>query len=171
MRGITLLAGSEVDIMADGRLDYENEILKELDIVIASPHFSLKQNETKATDRLKRAIDLRYVNIIGHPTGRLINRREGLPLDFSQIVERAAANGTALEINASYPRLDLNDVNARIALQAGCTLSINTDSHSTGELQSVEQGMWVARRAWATKQRVVNCLPVKQLKEFLARKR
>lgn len=171
IRGITLLAGSEVDIMADGRLDYDPEILKELDIVVASPHFSLKQDEKKATDRLKRAIDSRYVNIIGHPTGRLINRREGLPLDFSKLISRATANGTALEINASYPRLDLNDVNAKMALQAGCVLSINTDSHSTGELETIWQGIWVARRAWGTKERVINCWPVKQLKEFLARKR
>jgi DNA polymerase (family X) len=171
LRGITLLAGAEVDIMADGRLDYEPEILKELDIVVASPHFSLKQDEKKATDRLKRAIDARYVNIIGHPTGRLINRREGLALDFSKLLPRAAANGTALEINASYPRLDLNDINARAAMMAGCTLSINTDSHSTGELETVWQGIWVARRAWATKEQVLNCLPAKEMKEFLARKR
>lgn len=171
IRGITLLVGSEVDIMADGRLDYEPEILKELDIVVASPHFSLKQDEKKATDRLKRAIDSRYVNIIGHPTGRLINRREGLPIDFTKLVPLAAGNGTALEINSSYPRLDLNDVNARFALSAGCMLSINTDSHSIGELPTITQGISVARRAWVTRERVLNCLPMKQLKEFLARKR
>jgi DNA polymerase (family 10) len=171
IRGITLLAGAEVDIMADGRLDYEPEILKELDIVVASPHFSLKQDEKKATDRLKRAIDTKYVNIIGHPTGRLIHRREGLPLDFSKLLPRAAANGTALEINASYPRLDLNDINARAALMAGCTLSINTDSHSIGELATIWQGIWVARRAWATKEKVLNCLSTDDLRTFLARKR
>lgn len=171
MRGITLLAGAEVDIMADGRLDYEPEILKELDIVVASPHFSLKQEEKKATDRIKRAIDARYVNIIGHPTGRLINRREGLPLDFSKLLPRAAANGTALEINAGYPRLDLNDINARAAIQAGCMISINTDSHSTGELETIWQGIWVARRAWATRENVLNCLGIDDVKTFLARKR
>ncbi|HEY1686568.1 MAG TPA: DNA polymerase/3'-5' exonuclease PolX [Tepidisphaeraceae bacterium] len=171
IKGITLFAGAEVDIMADGRLDYEPEILKELDIVVASPHFSLKQEEKKATDRLKRAIDTRYVNIIGHPTGRLINRREGLPLDFSKLFPRAAAKGTALEINAGYPRLDLNDLNARAALQAGCVLSINTDSHSTGELETIWQGIWVARRAWATKMNVLNCWGIEEVKVFLAKKR
>jgi DNA polymerase (family 10) len=171
VKGITLLAGSEVDIMADGHLDYEPEVLAELDIVVASPHFSLKQDEQKATDRLKRAIDTKYVNIIGHPTGRLINRRDGLPLDFAQLFPLAATNGTALEINAGYPRLDLNDVNARNALAAGCMLSINTDSHSTPELETIWQGLWVARRAWATPDKVLNCLPLKDVKAFLARKR
>ena len=110
LKGITLLAGCEVDILADGRLDYEDAVLAELDIVVASPHLALKQDEAKATDRIVRAIENPYVNVIGHPTGRLIGRREGLPLNFERIFAAAAASGTALEINAGYPRLDLSDV-------------------------------------------------------------
>src|SRR5687768_2249902 len=94
MKGIKLLAGSEVDILVDGRLDYEDDVLKQLDIVVASPHVSLKQDARKSTDRLLRAIDNKYVNIIGHPTGRLINGRDGLPLEMDKIIQRAAATGT-----------------------------------------------------------------------------
>lgn len=171
LKGITLLAGSEVDILADGRMDYEDAVLKELDIVIASPHLSLKQDGRKATARLLRAIENRCVNIIGHPTGRLINRREGLPLDFPTLFKAAAANGTAMEINSSYPRLDLDEFHARAAIEAGVMLSIDTDAHSTGELDSIFFGIAVARRAWATKDNVLNCQPLTKVKKFLSAKR
>jgi DNA polymerase (family 10) len=160
-----------VDILADGRLDFEDAVLAELDIVIASPHVALKQDEAKATDRLLRAIENRYVNVIGHPTGRLINRREGLPLNFSKIFAAAADNGTALEINAGYPRLDLSDTNARGALQAGCFLAIDTDAHSVEELPGITFGLDVARRAWATAANVINCMRFEELQKFLERKR
>lgn len=171
LKGITLLAGSEVDILADGTMDYEDEVLKELDIVIASPHLSLKQDVRKATDRLLRAINNRYVNVIGHPTGRLINRREGLPLEMDKLIKAAAETGTAMEINSSYPRLDLDEFNARAAIEAGVYLTIDTDAHSTGELELIPYGISVARRAWVTPQQVVNCWPLKDVKKFLARKR
>jgi DNA polymerase (family X) len=171
IKGITLLAGCEVDILADGRLDFESEVLAELDIVVASPHLALKQDEKKATDRLLRAIENPYVNIIGHPTGRLINRRAGLPIDIHKIIEAAAKTGTALEINAGYPRLDLNDVNARAAIEAGAMLAIDTDAHSTEELGTLALGLTVARRAWATRQHVINCMSVEQLRKFIASKR
>ena len=171
LKGFTLLAGSEVDILADGRMDYDDDVLKELDIVIGSPHLSLKQDPRKSTDRLLRAIDNRYVTLIGHPTGRLINGREGLPLEMGKVIERAAKSGTALEINASYPRLDLNDVNARHAMEAGVMISIDTDAHSVNELQLIPWGIDVARRAWLTKGHVINCLKLKDLRAFIARKR
>lgn len=171
LKGITLLAGSEVDILADGKLDYEDAVLAELDFVIASPHFSLRQDERKATDRLLRAIENRYVNVIGHPTGRLINRREGLPLDLPAVFRAAAQSGTALEINAGYPRLDLNDANSRFAIENGAMLSINTDAHSAGELPGIELGIGVARRAWAQKKDVLNCMSVAEMKRFVAKKR
>jgi DNA polymerase (family 10) len=171
IKGITLLAGCEVDILADGRMDYEDEILAELDIVIASPHIALKQDETKATDRILRAIDNRYVTAIGHPTGRLINKREGLPLNFAKVFAAAAANSTALEINAGYPRLDLNDVNARGALEAGCMLCIDTDAHATDQLADIGYGIDVARRAGTEPSRVLNCMTVDALKKFIAKKR
>ena len=171
LKGITLLAGTECDILADGRLDYEDEVLKELDIVVASPHVSLKQDPAKATDRLLKAIENPYVNIIGHPTGRLINRRDGLPLDMAKIVKAAADYGTALEINASYPRLDLSDINAFAAREAGCVLSIDTDAHSTAEFDLIPYGIEVARRAWLTPKDVINCWPVPQLLKFIRVKR
>jgi DNA polymerase (family 10) len=170
-KGIELLIGSEVDIMADGTLDYDDDVLKQLDIVVASPHFALKQSPEKATERLLRAIENKYVNIIGHPTGRLINGREGLSPDFSILFKAAAETGTALEINASYPRLDLNELNARAAVSAGVMLSINTDAHSTDELDNMPFGINVARRAWVTKRNVINCMSIGELKKFLAGKR
>ncbi|MGN6725685.1 MAG: DNA polymerase III, partial [Tepidisphaeraceae bacterium] len=171
MSGITLLAGCEVDILVDGSLDYDEEILKELDFVIASPHVSLKQDAAKATDRLLRAIDSKYVNIIGHPTGRLINSRAGLPLEIEKIVRRAADAGVALEINAGWPRLDLNDINARAALAAGAKLSINTDAHSIQDFDQLPLGLSVARRAGARAQDVINTYTASHLLKFFATKR
>jgi len=171
IKGITLLAGSEVDILSDGSLDYEDAVLAELDIVIASPHVALKQDTKKATERIVRAINNRYVNVIGHPTGRLIGGRDGLPLDFAPIFKAAAATGTALEINASYPRLDLNDVHARAAREAGVKLSINTDAHSVGDLAQMRFGIGVARRAWVGAEDVINCLTIAGLRKFLCARR
>jgi len=171
LKGITLLAGCEVDILADGRLDFEDEILAELDWVVASPHVALRQETDKATNRLLRAIDNRYVNVIGHPTGRLIHQRAGLPLDFERIFTAAAAAGTALEINSAWPRLDLDDVHAKAAVAAGVKLTIDTDAHSTAGLAAMPFGINVARRAWVEKQSVLNCLPLKELKSLVAKKR
>jgi DNA polymerase (family 10) len=171
IKGIHLLAGCEVDILADGKLDFDDAVLKELDFVVASPHIALKQDSAKATERILRAIDNKYVHVIGHPTGRLIGSREGLPLDFERIFKAAAANGTALEINSGYPRLDLSDLHARAALEAGCKLSINTDAHSTDGLGWMHLGVSVARRAWAPRTAVINCFTWAQLRTFLSAKR
>jgi DNA polymerase (family 10) len=171
MKGITLLAGCEVDILADGHLDFEDSVLKELDFVVASPHVALKQDAEKGTDRILRAIENRYVTIIGHPTGRLIFDREGLPLNFGKIFKAAAETGTALEINSAYPRLDLNDVAAYGALKAGVKLSIDTDAHGIEQLGNMRFGIFVAQRAWATAADVINCMTLKKLREFIAKKR
>jgi DNA polymerase (family X) len=171
LKGITLLAGCEVDILADGRLDFEDAVLAELDFVVASPHISLKQDSEKATDRLSRAIENRYVNLIGHPTGRLIHEREGLSPNFGKLFAAAALTGTAMEINSGYPRLDLNDTNAKAAIAAGLKLAIDTDAHSVDGLDAMQYGIHVARRAWATKGDVINCMSLKQLQAFIAKKR
>lgn len=171
IKGIKLLAGCEVDILVDGRLDYEDAVLAELDYVVASPHVSLKQDAQKATDRLLRAIDNKYVTILGHPTGRVINRRAGLPIDVAKVVDRAAKAGVALEINAGWPRWDLSDINARAALKAGAKLSVNTDAHSSPELQQMDAGLRVARRAGATAGDVINTMSYEQLKAFIAARR
>jgi len=171
LKGITLLAGCEVDILADGHLDFEDAVLAELDYVVASPHVALKQDEAKATDRLLKAMDNKYVNVIGHPTGRMIGRREGLPLQFARIFTAAVQSGTALEINASYPRLDLNDVHAKAAIAAGVMLSINTDAHAVASLPDMQYGVQVARRAWVESANVINCFDTKQLLAWIKRKR
>jgi DNA polymerase (family 10) len=171
LKGITLLAGCEVDILADGRLDFEAAVLAELDFVVASPHMSLKQDTQKATDRIVRAIETRYVNMIGHPTGRLIAQRAGLPLDFARVYQAAAATGTALEINGGYPRLDLDDVHARGAIAAGVMLAIDTDAHSTEGLGELDLGLSVARRAGAEAKNVINCMEIKALRGWAAKKR
>jgi DNA polymerase (family 10) len=171
IKGIRLFAGCEVDILADGTLDYEDAILAELDYVVASPHISLKQDPGKATDRLLRAIENRYVTIMGHPTGRMINGRSGLSPDFSILLPRAAAAGIAMEINSGWPRLDLNDINARAALAAGVKLSINTDAHAITDFDQLPLGIAVARRAGASASDVVNCRSAGEIVKMLAKKR
>ncbi len=171
VKGIQILAGSEVDILPDGSLDYEDALLAELDVVVASPHAALSQTPEKATDRLLRAIENRYVHIMGHPTGRLINRREGLAPDMARLIKAAAANGTAMEINANSWRLDLRDTHARMAIEAGVKLSINTDFHGQPDIGELRYGILTARRAWATAKDVVNCLTAAQLNKWLKAKR
>ncbi len=169
--GMTILIGSEVDILADGSLDYDDDILQQLDFVVASPHTALRQDSQRATERLLRAIDNPYVNVIGHPTGRLINQRNGLEPEWNRIFEAAHASGTALEINASYPRLDLNDDLARAAIKAGCTLTIDTDAHSTAGLGEVDLGIAVARRAGAEAKNILNCGTISDIRAWVNRKR
>jgi DNA polymerase (family 10) len=129
-----------------------------LDIVVASPHASLSQDPAKATKRLLRAIDSPYVTIIGHPTGRLVNRREGLHPDMKALIKAAAERGIALEINANSWRLDLRDTHARMAIEAGVKLAINTDAHGPSDLDQLLYGVLTAQRAGATKENVVNCM-------------
>jgi DNA polymerase (family 10) len=168
MKGrIRLLAGTEVDILSDGSLDYADEVLEGLDVVVASPHAALGQSLEDATKRLIRAIEHPCVKILGHPTGRLINRREGLSPDMRKVIEAAKAHGVALEINANDWRLDLRDVHARMAVEAGVALSINTDAHDAEGFEQLRYGVLTARRAGAQKGDVVNCWGVKKLLGWL----
>lgn len=164
---ITVLAGSEVDILADGKLDYPDSVLKQLDIVVASPHSALSQDSAKATKRLIKAIGNRYVTILGHPTGRIVNRREGLHPDMTEVIAAAADRGIALEINANYHRLDLRDTHARAALEAGVKLAINTDAHGPADLDQLLYGLLTARRAGATKDDVINTLSKTALAKWI----
>ena len=164
---ITILAGSEVDILANGQLDYPDSLLKELDLVVASPHAALTQEPKKATDRLLKAIDNPYVTIMGHPTGRIILSREGLNPDMKQLIAAAAQRGIALELNANTMRLDLRDTHARMAIEAGVMLSINTDAHGPDHLDQLVYGVLTARRAGATKAGVINCLSKAALAKWL----
>ncbi len=164
---ITVLAGSECDILTDGTLDYPDSLLAELDHVVASPHAALTQDDAKATRRLLKALENPHVTVLGHPTGRLILRREGLSPDITAVAKAAAQQGVALEINANHYRLDLRDTHARIALDHGCKLAINTDAHGPGDLDQARFGVLTARRAGATKADIINCLPADALASFL----
>jgi len=153
---VKLLKAAEVDILADGRLDYPDSLLSQLDVVIAAIHQGFTKN---VTERILKAIDHPLVDIIAHPTGRLLTKRAGYEVDLPRVMERAADRHVALEINAYYDRLDLDDTNARQACLLGIPLAIGTDSHSTAMLSYMELGVAVARRAWLRKQDVLNTQP------------
>jgi DNA polymerase (family 10) len=169
MPDIRLLAGSEVDIHADGSLDYDDELLAELDIVVASPHAALKQSPEDATARLIAAVSHPHVHILGHPTGRMIGRRPGLEPDMQALVAAAAANGTALEINANPRRLDLCDRHVRLALEAGATIAINTDAHAAEHFDFLRYGVLTGRRGRLTAADCINAWPQAKLLAWLGR--
>jgi len=166
---ITLLAGSEVDIHTDGTLDYDDEALAMLDIVVASPHVALRQSPSDATRRLVRAASHPLVHIIGHPTGRMIGRRPGLEPDMRVVCEAAAEHDTALEINAHPKRLDLRDRHVRIALEAGGLISVNTDAHQAAHFDFIRYGVLTGRRGALTSESCLNAWPLERLLAWLAR--
>jgi DNA polymerase (family 10) len=156
VEGIELLAGSEVNILPDGALDYEDELLGRLDWVIASAHTSFGMSEQAMTERMIAAMEHPLVDAIGHPTGRLIERRAPYAIDLDAVFAAAARTGTMLEINANPDRRDLSDVNARAAARAGVTLLIDSDAHRTRTLANMRWGVYTARRAWLTREQVAN---------------
>ncbi len=168
---IRLLAGSEVDILPDGRLDYDDEILAKLDIVVASPHASLRQDPATATARLLRAVRHPLVHILGHPTGRFVNRREGLSPDMSTLFEAAVEHDTALELNAHWQRLDLRASHLRGALDHGAKIAINTDAHGESNFDNLVYGILTARRAGLEAGSCINTWPAEKLHGWLASKR
>ncbi len=165
---ITILTGAEVNIMSDGKLDMGDEILKDLDVVVASIHSGFRQDEEKITDRMISAMWNDNVDIIAHPTGRKIHERKAYELDLNRIFETSKDTGTFLEINSYPSRLDLNDSNVKRAVESGCKLSIDTDSHSTDTLKYIELGIATARRGWAKKEDIINTLPLKKLEKLLS---
>lgn len=171
IKGITILAGSEVDIHADGRLDYDDTLLAELDVVIASPHSALRQDDKAATRRLVTAISHPLVHVLGHPTGRIINRREGLHPDINALIQAAIEHDTALEINANYQRLDLRDVHVKAAVDAGALIAINTDAHTPDHLDFLRYGILTARRGWLTPKQCINAWTKQKLHAWLHAKR
>ena len=164
---IRVLHATEVEIKADGTLDYPDEFLASLDLVLASLHTSLRQPRQKITERLVKAVRNPHVDIIGHPTGRLLPDREGADLDMEVVLSEAAQSGVALEINADPARLDLDDIMARRARDMGIPLSINTDAHTAAGLEVLFFGVAIARRAWLTRKDVINAWPVDRLLEWL----
>ncbi len=157
--GIRLLSGSEVNIHPDGSVDYEDDLLDALDWVIASIHTSFSDDAARNTDRMITAIENPLVDCIGHPTGRLINRRDPYPLDVERVIAAAVENDTMIEINSNPRRRDLNEIHARMAAEAGVKIVINTDAHRPDTLQFIEYGIATARRAWLTADQVMNTRP------------
>ena len=167
LEGITILMGAEVDIKADGKLDYSDELLEQCDVVVASVHMAQQQTERALTGRLISAIENENVDVIAHPTGRIIGEREAYDLDLQAVFEAAARTGTALEINAYPSRLDLDDVNAKAAKEAGVRIAINSDAHDTEQLLVMNYGLNVARRGWLERKDILNAMPLEELRSFL----
>jgi len=169
--GITLLAGIECDIRADGSLDLHHDCLAALDLVVASVHSGFSLEPAQMTDRLLAAIECPWVDVIGHPTGRLLLRREPLRFDLEAVLAAAARAGVALEINCQIDRLDVNDTVARAARDRGIPLVISSDAHTIAELDALDWGIGVARRAWLTAGDVLNTRPLAELRTRLRRHR
>jgi DNA polymerase (family 10) len=164
LTGFRLLAGTEVDILGDGRLDFPDELLKKLDVVVASIHSGFKKN---VTARILRAMDNPHLDIIGHPSGRLISGREGYDVDLDAVLEGARRLGKALELNSFYDRLDLNEFYLKKAKDLGIKISLGTDTHYAAGLQMMRFGVGIARRAWLEKADILNSLNLAQLKKKL----
>ena len=171
LEGITLFAGIECDIRADGTLDLADDCLAELDLVVASVHSAFGQGEQQMTDRLLRAIESPFVDIIGHPTGRLLLRRDPYPFNLEQVLVAAARCGVAMEINSQIHRLDLSDSHARLARDRGVKLVISTDAHAPATFELLRWGVTVARRAWLEPGDVLNTLGAEDVRASLRRHR
>ncbi|MEW5757960.1 MAG: DNA polymerase/3'-5' exonuclease PolX [Candidatus Omnitrophota bacterium] len=162
-KNFNILFGTEVDIDSNGKIDYPNEVLKQFDVVVAGIHTGFKQSRERLTRRIVMACQNKYVHIIAHPSGRLWGQREAYDLDFEQILKICSETNTALEVSASPSRLDLNDINARMAKEKKVMLAIGSDSHIYEQLTSLKFGIMVARRAWLEKKDVLNTLEVNEL--------
>jgi DNA polymerase (family 10) len=171
LENITLLAGVECDIRADGSMDLADDCLAQLDVVVASVHSAFNQDASQMTDRMLRAVACPYVDIVGHPTGRILLRRDAYKLDVNALIDAAAEAGVALEINSQVHRLDLSDTHAQTARDRGVRFVVSTDSHATSGFQSMKWGVQVARRAWLTKDHVLNTRPIEGFRAALRRNR
>jgi len=169
VEGITVLKGIEVDVMGDGSLDLDDAALEQCDLVVASIHSGFRSDEEQIMKRLEGACKNPHVDIIGHPSGRIIGHRNSYSLDISRLLDVACKTRTALEINASPDRLDITDQQARAAKKAGVKVAINTDAHSRRGLGDMVYGVFVARRGWLEKDDVINAMSTESLEEFLRR--
>lgn len=167
LEGFTVLQGGEVNIQSDGSLDLKNNVLKELDIVLASIHSGFKSAQDQMTSRILKAMENEQVDIIAHPTGRLINSRPALDIDFEKILEKAKETRTVLEINAYPERMDLDEHHVRAAIRHGVKLSIGTDSHDIDQLKNYRFGIAIARRGWAEKKDIINSYSIKDMLNML----
>jgi DNA polymerase (family 10) len=171
MKGIRIFAGIEVDILGDGALDLSDSVLEQMDIVIASVHSQFNQDRAAMTDRLLKAIANPNTSLIGHPTGRLLLRREAYQFDLDAVLKAAAKHKVGMELNSYPDRLDLSDVHLRLAKEHGVKIVINTDSHHTSHMEKMRYGILQARRAWLKKEDVLNTLPVAEFTRALKRGR
>ena len=169
--GMTLLAGIECDIRPDGTMDLADDCLAQLDVVIASVHSGFSQEPAALTERYLRAIENPWVDVLGHPTGRLLLKREPLAFDLDAVIAAAVRRGVAIEINCQVDRLDVGDGIARHALEKGARLVISSDAHSVKAFATLDLGVRVARRAWATAADVLNTRPLAELRQQLRRHR
>jgi DNA polymerase (family X) len=167
IEGIRIFAGIEVDILGDGALDLSDSVLEQMDLVIASVHSHFNQSAEEMTARLLRAIENPNVSIVGHPTGRILLRRDAYPYDMDAVLEAAARNKVAMELNAYPDRLDLSDRHLRMAKQHGVKIVINTDSHHTTHMEKIRYGVLQARRAWLTREDVLNTMPVERFAQSM----
>jgi DNA polymerase (family 10) len=167
LRGIRILQGVEVNIKDDGTLDMPDKVLKQLDIVVASIHSGFKNPKEKITKRMTKAMENENVDIIAHPTGRLITKRESYEFDLETVFEAAKKTNTILEINSYPERMDLRDIHVRAAVKAGVKLVISTDAHNSDQLHFMRLGIGTARRGWATKNDVINTRSLKDMMKLL----
>ncbi|HEX9660694.1 MAG TPA: PHP domain-containing protein, partial [Candidatus Binatia bacterium] len=171
VRGITIFTGCEVDILPDGSLDLPDDLLEQLDVVVAAVHFKMDMNQSEMTKRVLKALANPAVKILAHPTGRLINQREPFAIDLEQIFHAAKEHDVAVELNAQPDRLDLNDLHLFRAREIGVKIAINTDAHSTEQLHFIRYGIDQARRGWLEKRHVLNAMARPQLEIWLKQRR
>jgi DNA polymerase (family 10) len=171
LEGITLLAGIECDIRPDGTMDLAEDCLAQLDLVVASVHSALTQETERMTARVLRALECPYVDVLGHPTGRMLLRREASSLDVEAVIDQATRLGVALEINGQPHRRDLHDGHARLARDRGARIVLASDAHATAGFEHLQWATFTARRAWLTRRDVLNCLPLEELRASLRRHR
>jgi DNA polymerase (family 10) len=167
IKGITLLAGIEVDILEDGNLDLPDEVLSKLDLVVAAVHSHFQLSRIKQTSRILRAMDKRYFSILAHPSGRLLFEREPYDVDMNKVIKKAAERGCFLELNSQPQRLDLTDIHCQQAKSEGVLICINSDAHSRDDFQNLNSGIYQARRGWLEKDDILNTRPLKILKKML----
>ncbi len=166
-----IFAGVECDILRDGALDFADEVLSQLDFVVASVHSVMSLSEKEMTDRMIRATENRFVTMLGHPTGRLLLSRDASEVDLPAIIEAAARTKTIIELNANPRRLDLDWRFWRLAKSKGVLCSINPDAHSTAGLEDLWFGVQIARKGWLQREDVINCLPLDRIEKAICRKR
>ena len=171
IKGITILKGSEVDISPEGKLDYKESILKELDVVIAAVHSKFGMKKQEMTKRIVSAMQNKYVNILAHPTGRLLGKRDPYEIDMDMILEEAKKTGTYIELNSYPERLDLFDIYCRKAKELGILIAINTDAHTTSQLENIKYGIAIGRRGWLEAWDILNSLPLNKVLKKLHAKR